>query len=307
MYWIILGVVLAAVLLLSHYTYRICFRVAKNHFEDPYMKSDDPQYQAVQHLMDKSTGIMESTECEEVCIKAHDGLSLHGRFYDVAKDAPVIIAFHGYRSAALRDSAGGFSLGLKLGYNVLAVDQRAHGKSGGRVISFGIRERYDCLKWIEYVSQRLGKDTPIILCGISMGASTVLMSASLNLPKNVRGIMADCPYSSPSAIIRKVCKDVGYPPALAYPFLWLGALIYGGFRLDSCDAVAAVMNTDVPIILIHGADDHFVPCEMSKKIYENCADHAQLHIFPGAGHGLSYIIDHLRYEEICLTFLREVI
>ncbi|MBQ7817196.1 MAG: alpha/beta hydrolase [Oscillospiraceae bacterium] len=303
----IAAAIVVIVLLLSRYTYKICFHVAKNHFEDPYQKVDNPQFRAVQYLMDKSTGIMERTECEDVYIQSHDDLTLHGRFYDVDKDAPVIIVFHGYRSPTLRDCAGGFSLGLKLGYNVLAVDQRAHGTSGGRVISFGIKERYDCLKWIDYVRRRLGDDTPIILCGISMGAATILMSASLQLPKNVRGIMADCPYSSPSAIIRKVCKDVGYPPTLAYPFLWLGALIYGGFRLDSCDAVSAVKNTDIPILLIHGGDDRFVPCEMSRQIYENCADHARLHIFPDAGHGLSYIIDHQRYEEICLKFLKDVI
>ena len=307
MTWFIVAALLITVLIISRYTYKICFHAAKDHFEDPYVQIDDPQFKAVQHLMDKSTHIVEQTECEDVYIDSHDGLKLHGRFYDIAKAAPVIIVFHGYRSPTLRDCAGGFSLGLKLGYNVLAVDQRAHGTSGGRVISFGIRERYDCLKWIEYVKAFFGDDTPIILCGISMGAATVLMSASLALPKNVRGIMADCPYSTPSAIIRKVCKDVGYPPALAFPFLWLGALIFGGFRLDSCDAVTAVKNTDIPILLIHGGDDRFVPCEMSKKIYENCADHAQLHIFPDAGHGLSYIIDHVRYEEICLKFLREVI
>lgn len=305
--WIILAAVAAVILLLSRYTYKICFHVAKDHFEDPYEKVNNPQFQAVQHLMDKSTGIMESTACEFVTIQSHDGLTLHGRYYDVAKNAPVIIVFHGYRSSTLRDAAGGFSLGLKMGYNVLAVDQRAHGKSGGRVISFGIKERYDCLKWIEYVNQRLGKDTPIILCGISMGAATVLMSASLDLPKNVRGIIADCPYSSPAAIIRKVCRDIGYPPALAFPVLWLGALIFGRFRLCSCDAVIAVRNTDIPILLIHGGDDRFVPCQMSKDIYENCADHAQLHIFPDAGHGLSYIIDHIRYEEICLKFLKDAI
>ncbi len=307
MTFLIVAAVLIIILIICRYTYKICFHAAKDHFEDPYMKMDEPQFKAVQHLMDNSTRIMEQTECEDVYIDSHDGLTLHGRFYDVAKDAPVIIVFHGYRSPTLRDCAGGFALGLKLRYNVLAVDQRAHGTSGGRVISFGIRERYDCLKWIEYVKARLGDDTPIILCGISMGAATILMSASLDLPKNVRGIMADCPYSSPSAIIRKVCKDMRYPPALAFPFLWLGALIYGGFLLNSCDAVTAVKNTDIPILLIHGGDDRFVPCEMSKKIYENCADHAQLHIFPNAGHGLSYIIDHVRYEEICFKFLGEVI
>lgn len=305
--WIIAAAVIIVVLIICRITFKICFHSAKNRNEDPYMVVDDPQFQSVKHLMDKSTRIMESTQCEDVYTKSHDGLTLHARYYDVAEGAPVIIVFHGYRSMALRDSAGGFALGLKMGYNVLAVDQRAHGTSGGRVISFGIRERYDCLQWISYIRQRFGNDTPVILCGISMGAATVLMSASLELPENVRGIMADCPYSSPSAIIRKVCKDIKFPPVLAYPFLWLGALIYGGFRLGSCDAASAVQKSNIPILLIHGGDDRFVPCQMSKKIYENCADHAQLYIIPDAGHGLSYIIDPTAYEQACLKFLNEII
>lgn len=307
MFWIVITAVAVLALLFSRYTYRVCFRVAKDHFEDPYEPMRGKQFHAVQHLIDKSTKIMENTQCEFVTAQSHDGLELHGRFYAVAENAPVIIVFHGYRGPTLRDCAGGFSLGLKMNYNVLAVDQRAHGKSGGRVISFGIKERYDCLTWIEYVRKRFGADTPVILCGVSMGAATVLMSASLNLPKNVRGIIADCPYSSPSAIIRRVSGQMGYPPALAYPFIWLGALLYGGFILNQCDAVRAVRMTDIPILLIHGEDDRFVPCDMSKEIYAGCADHAQLHTFPDAGHGLCYIIDPPHYEKICQDFFAHII
>lgn len=306
MFWFILAaLLLVAILLACRYTYRICFHVAKDHFEDPYGKVDDPQFQAVQHLMDGSTKIMESTQCEEVSIRSHDGLTLHGRFYAVKENAPLIIVFHGYRSPTLRDCAGAFALGLKLGYNILAVDQRAHGKSEGRVISFGIKERYDCLTWIRYANSRFGDDTKIVLSGISMGAATVLMTASLDLPENVKGIMADCPYASPAAIIQKVSNDVGYPPKLAYPFIWLGALLFGGFRLNSCDAVSAVQNTNLPILLIHGEEDHFVPCEMSRQIHKKAVI-SQLYTFPNAGHGLSYLIDHNRYEEICTEFLTHV-
>ena len=306
MIWLLLFAVVCIVLFISLYTYRICFHVAKNHFEDPYEAVNQPQFIAVQKLMDHSTQIMESTQCEDISVRSQDGLSLHGRYYDIKQGAPLIIVFHGYRSPTVRDCAGAFALGLKLGYNVLAVDQRAHGKSGGQIISFGICERYDCLTWIQYANSRFGSNIPIVLSGISMGAATVLMASALDLPKNVRGIMADCPYSSPSAIIQKVCRDIGYPPALAYPFVWLGALIFGHFILTQTDAVSAVKSAKVPILLIHGEDDRFVPCEMSRQIFENRPDIVQLHTFPDAGHGLSYIIDHQRYEQICADFLSAV-
>ena len=92
------------------------------------------------------------------------------------------------------------------GYNVLLVDQRAHFGSGGHTIAYGIRERRDVLSWIEYANGRFGKDKPIYLFGISMGAATVVMAADLALPDNVRLICADCPYSSPRDIIFYVAK-----------------------------------------------------------------------------------------------------
>ena len=77
----------------------------------------------------------------------------------------------------------------------MMIDQRAHGKSEGRTMTFGVFERFDVLSWIDYTVERVGKKTRIVLAGISMGAATVLMASNLNLPPNVKGIMADCPYS----------------------------------------------------------------------------------------------------------------
>ena len=301
----IAAVILILILSGCIYTYIICFHVPRKHYEDPYQRVNTPQFRSVQHLMDQSTEILESTDCEDVTITSYDGLKLHGRFYAVQDGAPVIIAFHGYRSAALRDCAIGFSLGLKYSYNVLAVDQRAHGKSEGHVITFGVKERYDCRSWAEYVAERFGTDRPILLSGISMGAATVLMAADLDLPRNVKGIIADCAYSSPTDIIRKVCHDIGYPVKLTYPCVRLGARIFGSFDLGAASAIHSVQNTNLPILLIHGEKDLFVPCEMSQMIYANAAN-ARLCTFPQAGHGLSYLADPSRYESICLEFMKDI-
>ena len=304
-YLIIAALILLLILSGCVYTYVICFHVPRKHYENPYQRVNTPQFRSVQHLMDQGTQILESTDCEDVTITSYDGLKLHGRYYAVQDGAPVIIAFHGYRSAALRDCAIGFSLGLKYGYNVLAVDQRAHGKSEGRVITFGIKERYDCRSWVAYISERFGADRPILLSGVSMGAATVLMAADLALPKNVKGIIADSAYSSPANIIRKVCRDIGYPVKLTYPFVRLGARIFGFFDLEAASAVRSVENTNLPILLIHGEKDLFVPCEMSQMIHENAAN-SRLYTFPDAGHGLSYLTDPSRYEQICLEFMKDI-
>ena len=139
-----------------------------------------------------------------------------------------------------------------------------------------------------------------------MGAATVLMTANLELPSNVVCMIADSPYSSPFDIIMKVCKDEGLPGTLCAPFLHLGARLYGGFRLNSSCAKNAVKNAQIPILLIHGEDDRFVPCQMSLEIAANCASRVELVTFPGAGHGLSYLMDPLRYEKAVCHFLQSI-
>ena len=183
------------------------------------------------------------------------------------------------------------------------VDERGHGKSGGHTITFGIKERYDCLSWAKYAAERFGSDTSVFLSGVSMGAATVLMASGLELPGNVKAITADCPFSSPGGIIRKVSRDIKLPVFLAYPLTVLGAFLFGGFRINQCSALDSVRKTRLPILLIHGEDDLLVPCDMSRQIYAACRAPAELAVFPGAGHGISYFIDAKRYHMVFSEFL----
>jgi len=170
---------------------------------------------------------------------------------------------HGYRGSAIRDFCGGAKLARALGHGVLLIDERAHGKSGGRTIGFGVTERWDCLSWTEEVRRRLG-DVKVILSGVSMGAATVLMASELPLPETVVGVVADCPFSSPEEIIAVVAGRMGLPVRIAMPVIRLSARLLGGFNLREADAVRAVRSLKVPVLLIHGEDDRFVPCDMSR-------------------------------------------
>jgi pimeloyl-ACP methyl ester carboxylesterase len=297
------AILLAVVLLICLYCFRTCFYSPSNRTEDPYQALDGEQYAALNEGIIYCTGRMEQSPCEFITVKSFDSTTLSGRYYHHNDGAPVLLLFHGYRSMALRDCAGGYILGKKLGFNVLAVDQRAHGRSGGHVISFGIRERKDCLCWINYLNNRFGSKTPILLSGLSMGAATVLMAADLPLTANVCAILADCPYSDPCDIILKVAADRRLPTKLVRPFILLSARIFGGFSLMESSAVKAVQNASVPILLIHGEDDRFVPCEMSYIIAKKCKSTCTLHTFPDAGHGLCYTMNPDRYEAITIRFL----
>jgi len=262
------------------------------------------QYEKIADAMLAQIHELNQLPFEQIYITARDGVKLAARYYHFKDNAPVQIQFHGYRGNGVREFSGGFKMAREAGFNAIVVDERAHGKSGGHTITFGIKERYDCADWVDYACKRFGEDTPIILSGVSMGAATVLMASELDLPYNVAAITADCPYSSPGAIIRKVCRGMKLPASLVYPFVALGARMFGGFRIWESTAIKAVQNTKIPILLIHGDDDRFVPCDMSREIYKACAGPCELVTIPSAGHGICYYVDEQRYSQALSKFFK---
>lgn len=238
---------------------------------------------------------------ERVEITARDGTRLVARYHHVRDGAPLEIQCHGYRGCAVRELCGGNPIAARLGHNTLLIDQRAHGESGGRVITFGIRERYDVLDWVEYARTRFG-EIPIFLVGISMGGASVLMASGEPLPPSVVGVIADCPYSDPGDIICSVIRMMHLKPALAFPLVRAAARLLGGFSLASCSAREAVTRASVPILLLHGEEDRLVPCDMSREIAAAAGGRATLHTFPGADHGGACMSDPPRYEGVIAEF-----
>ena len=234
---------------------------------------------------------------EDFYITSFDGLKLHGRYYECAPGAPIELMFHGYRGNAERDLCGGVQRCFNIGRSALVVDQRASGESQGRVITFGIKEHRDCHAWVDFMVDHFGPDVKIILTGISMGASTVLMAAGKPLPPQVKGVLADCGFTTAKEIIYHVLRQIKLPPKLVYPFVRLGARLFGGFDLESDSALERVKTVTLPTIFFHGDTDNFVPCRMSRENFEACTSRKELVIIPGAGHGLAYPVDKFGYLE----------
>ncbi len=302
---IVLSILILLFFTITYICYRITFGYSKKLDITPHTLPEGKQYEPLHSRMKQSIKSALALPYEEVFIKSFDGLRLFGRYYEVKPGAPLKILFHGYRSNAIRDFSEGLQYDMESGFNVLLVDQRAHGKSEGKAITFGVLERYDCLAWVNYAAKRFGNEVPIILNGLSMGASTVLMASDLELPRNVVGIIADCGFSSPKDIICKVIKDQRLPSSVFYFFVRIGGKIFGGFDIEESTAVMSVKNTTVPILFVHGEDDRFVPCEMSRQAYNECGSKKWLLTVKGAGHGLSYLIDTKAYQKALLELWKE--
>ncbi len=270
------------------------------------IKMDRRQYNALGDKVKEPVRLVKSAEYETVSVVSFDGYVLTGKYFHYKDGAPLDIIFHGYRSDSYNDCGGGYKLARDLGHNVLLPDQRSHGKSECNIITFGVNERYDCVSWCKYASERF-KDVKIVISGVSMGAATVLMASDLDLPKNVKGIIADCGFSRPIDIILEVGRTMGISPKIASFFVTFAAKILGGFDIHKTSAVQAVKNAKVPILIVHGDEDRLVPVDMAYKIYDACNSPKQLMIVKGAGHGLSYIIEEEKYRETINRFKTAVI
>lgn len=233
-------------------------------------------------------------KCE---IKSFDGLTLRGKYYEYKKGSPIEIMFHGYRGNSERDLAGGIQRCFALKRSALVVDQRGHGNSDGFNIYFGAKEKYDVQSWANFAYRKFGDSVPLLITGISMGASSVLLASELQLPPSVKGVIADCGYSSAKDIIKKIIKQIHLPAFIIYPIIYLGAKIYGKFDLNEADVTKALKNSKIPVKFIHGTTDDFVPYSMSKINYDACSSEKNILLIEGAGHGLSYLVEPQKYLE----------
>ncbi len=304
--WISLSIIAFILLLIfiaSLYCFKMIFYSPKRTLPGPseYELPPGDEFLPFENQMIEWVKKVRAMKHKDFSIKSDDGLTLKGKYYEHKKGAPIEIMFHGYKGYGERDLSGGVERAFNVGHNTLIVDHRASGESDGNVITFGIKERLDCLKWINFVINQFGDNVKIILTGISMGAATVMMVANEKLPKNVKYILADCGYTSPKEIICKVIKDMKLPAKLVFPFVKIGAKLFGRFNIEEFSAIEAVKNANVPIIFFHGDNDNFVPSNMSLELYNVCSSNKKLHIIPGAGHGLAYPVD----KETYLKALRE--
>ena len=298
----------AAVLGAAKWAYDYAFKPKPERSRNPYQligKQSENYKEDIFSAVER----LEQLPCEWVFTRSIEGLRLAGRYYHQKDGAPLVIFFHGYRSPTLRDFSGGFWIYREQGYNILMVDQRSHGQSEGKAITMGIRERHDCVKWVEYAIERFGPEVKILLGGISMGAATVMMAAELlqDCP-NVKGILADCGYSTVEGVMKETIRQMKLPTGPSWQLLKLGAKVYGGFDLDEASAVESLKHSKLPIVFIHGEADERVPAAMSVENAAACGTERVVTFYvPEAEHGMSFFLDKDGYYDTVVTFVKELL
>lgn len=267
----------------------------------------DRQFPPDSHKAKLQAAVMEGrrffrTHPGELLVIEANGEELCARRFAQENPRGRIVLFHGYRSMGETDFAPVMDFYYNQGYELVLIDQRAHGKSSGLWIGFGVPERYDCLSWLRYLNATYGA-LPTFLSGVSMGCTTVLMSLGLELPANVRGVIADCGFTSPKEIISIVLRRRHLPPLLLTPPLSLFSRLFAGYFFGEYSTLQALAeNTRIPVLFLHGTDDRLVPPEMTRRNFEACRSEKELLMVEGAGHGTAYLQDRPQVEQAVKAF-----
>ena len=253
-----------------------------------------------------------------VHIKSRDRLVLKGRLYKKQKNKPraVVIAVHGFHSGGLRDVGRFADMYARNGFDYLIISQRSHFDSEGEYLTFGAKESYDILNWVDIVRKIYAPDIPIILHGVSMGAATVLIAAGIydnlvddNSKPNIICCIADSPYTD-------ILSQAEY--LLGNRYSIIKSILIGLFKANmrlrakvkarDASPLAIMKNINVPVMFIHGKDDRYVLPGNSVRLYEACNSNIKkLLLVEGAGHVCSYVIQPDEYEKSFIAFINNII
>ena len=249
-------------------------------------------------------------ELEHITIRSRDGLTLHGDFLPAEYQSnKLAICGHGYTGCGLKDCVSIAVFFHRMGYNCLIVDHRAHGKSEGDYVGFGILDRFDMKAWIDCMEKRFEGNAEIVLYGVSMGATIAVMTAGLtSLSPSVKAVVADCAFTSPYDVFAHILKrDYHLPP---FPIMNINDMMCrrkAGYGFRDYSTLDAVQATGVPILFIHGKDDDFVPVWMSEKNYKMCRSPKDILIVDNAAHAASYYENKEAYEAKVKGFLEKYV
>ncbi|MCI1986220.1 MAG: alpha/beta hydrolase [Lactobacillus sp.] len=234
-----------------------------------------------------------------------DGQHLAALWLEHPHSNKAVIIGHGYKGTGITMSNYAHMF-YDMGFSVLLPDDRGHGQSDGRYISFGWLDRLDYLDWLHKMVAHLGADCELLLFGTSMGGATVsLVAGEKKLPQQVKAIVEDCGYTSLDDELTYLIHELFHLPKR--PLVSLASFINYrrlGFLISRVDVEAALRRNHRPLLVIHGQKDVYVPTWMGQQNFAASAGPKALWLVPNAIHAESYWVDPKAYREHIAKFIQ---
>jgi pimeloyl-ACP methyl ester carboxylesterase len=246
----------------------------------------------------------ESLPAEETWIDSPFGYKIHTLWVPNAASKQTVILVHGI-TYTLWGSVKYMPLFWNRGFNVLLIDNRYHGKSGGPNCTFGFRERWDVKACVDWVCEQTGQDSIVGLHGESMGAAIVLQAAAVD--RRLRFVIADCaPADLSEELETRLSQDHKLPVWLFVPIASLVTRLRAGFWFSQVSPIHDIARVEVPILFVHGQDDDYVSPQMAQRLYDAKVNGLRrLYLAPHATHAQSFWVNKAAYDQIVDTFLKD--
>ena len=250
----------------------------KSHEEDYYRHRDTDAH------------LLRTLPQERFQIRSTRGARLEGFYFHGTGDGKrIAFLIHGFRSEHAETAGMYWAYYRSRGFDLFCCDHEAHGESEGNYIGFGAFEAEDCLHWIDFLTERFGKDVQILLHGFSMGAATAMIMAP-RCPENVKAIVEDSGY-------RDACGQLKGQVGPFLPALRLLHRVIAGVDLRKADAGAALRRTRLPILFVQGREDKMVPFRNCPTLYESYQGEKDCLYVEGAKHVESMHVAPEAYAE----------
>ncbi len=252
-----------------------------------------------------------SRNWQDIRMPSRFGYSLTGTFIPNPQTTDKTLIFlHGFSESRLAGLSY-LNIYLNAGYNLLLVDSRAHGESGGQSVTWGVYEKHDVDQWVDWLRHRFPKGT-IGMHGISMGAATALLHAGLNESnKRVAFYIADSAYSDLESLLadqmsQRLQLPGNIPPQVLLPYANAVTYLRARFTFGAASPLRVVQQVTTPVLYIHGEADRLVPASMSQQLYSMTKGQRQIQLFPRADHVSSIYTDRSRYRTVVQGFARSI-
>ena len=252
-----------------------------------------------------------SRNWQDIRMPSRFGYSLTGTFIPNPQTTDKTLIFlHGFSESRLAGLSY-LNIYLNAGYNLLLVDSRAHGESGGQSVTWGVYEKHDVDQWVDWLRHRFPKGT-IGMHGISMGAATALLHAGLNeANKRVSFYIADSAYSDLESLLadqmsQRLQLPGNIPPQVLLPYANAVTYLRARFTFGAASPLRVVQQVTTPVLYIHGEADRLVPASMSQQLYSMTKGQRQIQLFPRADHVSSIYTDRSRYRTVVQGFARSI-
>lgn len=256
------------------------------------------------NIIERASNFYDKQPKKDLFLKSHDNLILHASFIECKNAKATIVLLHGYKSTAKNDLGPAVEEYLKLKLNIILVDNRSVSLSGGNWTTFGLLESKDAVLWVNYAKKAY--KLPVILGGISMGASTALFALP-EVKDKISFVVEDCAYACP---YDQICHTIDTFTILKGKLFAPCVSLYTKLFLK-IDLKRSILNEykdiKVPAIFIHGKEDTFVPFKNGKSLYDNYDGPKELLIGDKAGHGLTYYYKRDEYIKVLQKYIKTYI